>query len=403
MPQPRRQTRPIAEFARFLRTETAGGVVLLVAAAIALIWANSGLGDTYTAVRDYTVGPHALHLHLSIGDWAKDGVLTLFFFVVGLELKRELVLGELSSIKDATLPIIAAIGGMVAPAAITLLLSWGEEGFTTAWAVPMATDIAFALGVLAVTAQHLPSGARIFLLSLAVVDDLGGIIVIAVVFTSGIDLAAAAVAAAGLALYWWLQHRRVRSSLLYVPLAVVIWVAVHFTGVHATMAGVAMGLLTRVRPDPGEDEAPALRLEHRLQPYSAMVAVPLFALFAAGVPVDGEALSTMATTPVPLAIAVGLVAGKLIGILGASGLAVATGLARLPARTGWLDIAALAVLGGVGFTVSLLIADLGLPDSLHEPAKAAVLIGSLVASLLAALMLGIRSRAHRRSRAVGEA
>lgn len=394
--RPRRAPRPIAEFARYLRTETAGGVVLLIATAVALIWANSDLGDVYTAVRDHKFGPSQLHLDLTVGDWAKDGVLTLFFFVVGLELKRELVLGELASIKDATLPILAAAGGMLAPAVITLVMSWGEEGSGTAWAVPMATDIAFALGVLAVTARHLPSGARIFLLSLAVVDDLGAIVIIAVLFTSGIDLVAALIAAAGLTLYWWLQRRRIRSSWLYVPLAVVIWVAVHSMGVHATLAGVAMGMLTRVRTDPGEEEAPAARLEHRLQPCSAMLAVPLFALFAAGVPVNGEALSTVVSTPIPLAIAVGLVAGKLIGILGASGLAVATGLARLPARTGWLDITALALLGGVGFTVSLLIADLGLPDDVREPAKAAVLLGSLVASLLAALMLSRRSRSHRK-------
>lgn len=385
-----------APLGRFLRTETVGGALLLIAAAIALIWINSPLGDSYVALRDFAVGPESMHLHLTLGDWAKDALLAVFFFVAGLELKRELVVGELADRKKAILPVIAACGGVIMPAVIAAVVGWGAPGMDRGWAIPVATDIAFALGVLAVTARHLPSGARIFLLSLAVVDDLGAIVIIAVLFTSGIDLVAALIAAAGLTLYWWLQRRRIRSSWLYVPLAVVIWVAVHSMGVHATLAGVAMGMLTRVRTDPGEEEAPAARLEHRLQPYSAMLAVPLFALFAAGVPVNGEALSTVVSTPIPLAIAVGLVAGKLIGILGASGLAVATGLARLPARTGWLDITALALLGGVGFTVSLLIADLGLPDDVREPAKAAVLLGSLVASLLAALMLSRRSRSHRK-------
>lgn len=390
----RRQTHPKAEFARYLRTETTGGIVLLIATAIALIWANSTFGDSYAALRDTTIGPHFLHLDLSVGTWAKDGLLALFFFVVGLELKRELAVGELSNVKAAALPIVAAIGGMIMPAVIALSISWGEPGYERAWAIPMATDIAFALGVLAVTARHLPSSARVFLLSLAVVDDLGAIIVIAVLFTSGFDLVAGAVALVALAAYWYLQKKRVRSSWLYVPLAVVVWVAVHSTGIHATIAGVLLGLLTRVHPDPGEHEAPAIRLEHRLQPYSALIAVPVFALFAAGVPVNGEAMTTVFTSAIPVAIIAGLIGGKLIGILGASAIAVRAGIGKLPNRTNWRDITALSVLGGVGFTVSLLIADLGLPEEAREPAKSAVLIASAAASLLAAALLRKRSRAH---------
>lgn len=390
----RRQSRPIVEFARFLRTETTGGVALIVATGIALICANTPLSGLYTGLRDATVGPSLLHLDLTVGHWATDGLLALFFFVAGLELKREFVIGELSSVKEAVLPVIAALGGMVLPAIIALTMSWGSPGAHAAWAVPMATDIAFALGVLAVTARHLPSSARVFLLSLAVVDDLGAIVVIAVVFTSHFDVVAALVAVAGLAVYAVLQRLRVRSAWLYVPLAVVIWVAVHAAGVHATVAGVAMGLLTRVRPDDGEHEAPAIRLEHRLQPYSALIAVPVFALFAAGVPINGSALMNVFSTPIPLAIIVGLVVGKFVGILGASRLAVIAGIARLPRRTGWRDLLALSLLGGVGFTVSLLIADLGLPASVRESAKAAVLIASLIASLLAAALLQRRSRVH---------
>ncbi|WP_034268508.1 Na+/H+ antiporter NhaA [Haloechinothrix halophila] len=390
----RRRTHPKAEFARYLRTETTGGIVLLIGTAIALIWVNSAFGDSYVALRDAKIGPDLLHLNLSVGTWAKDGLLALFFFVVGLELKRELVVGELSNIKAAALPIVAAIGGMVIPAIIALAISWGEPGYERAWAIPMATDIAFALGVLALTARHLPSSARIFLLSLAVVDDLGAIIVIAVLFTSGFDLVAAGVALVALAVYWLLQKKRVRTAWLYVPLAVVVWIAIHTTGIHATIAGVALGLLTRVRADPGEEEAPAIRLEHRLQPYSALIAVPVFALFAAGVPINAEAMTTVFTSKIPLAVMAGLIGGKLIGIVGASAIAVRLGIGRLPSRTNWRDITALAMLGAVGFTVSLLIADLGLPEEAREPAKSAVLIASATASLLAAALLSKRSKAH---------
>lgn len=382
------------EFARYLRTETTGGIILLVATAVALIWANSPLSDAYQAVRDFRVGPEFLHLNLTVGDWAKDGLLAVFFFVAGLELKRELVIGELSRFKQAVLPVVAAIGGMVVPAVVALAVGWGTPGIERAWAVPVATDIAFALGVLALTASNLPSSARVFLLSLAVVDDLGAIIVIAVLFTTGFDLLAAGIAVVALALYAYLQHKRVRTAWIYVPLALVTWVAVHSAGIHATIAGVALGLLTRVRPDDGEEEAPALRLEHRLQPWSAAVAVPLFALFAAGISISGGSLGAVFTTALPLAILAGLLGGKVIGILGASMLAVRLGAAEKPRGMGWRDIGALSLLGGVGFTVSLLIAELALPGETGELAKTAVLIASAVASLAAAALLLRRSRAH---------
>lgn len=384
----------LSEFARYLRTETTGGIILLVATAVALVWANSPIRDAYEALRDFRVGPEFLHLNLSVGDWAKDGLLALFFFVAGLELKRELVVGELSRFKQAVLPVIAALGGMLVPAAVALAVGWGSPGIDRAWAIPVATDIAFALGVLALTASNLPSSARVFLLSLAVVDDLGAIIVIAVLFTTGFDLLAAGVAVAALALYAYLQHKRVRTAWLYVPLAAITWIAVHSAGIHATIAGVALGLLTRVRPDAGEEEAPALRLEHRLQPWSAAVAVPVFALFAAGISVSGGSLGAVFTTAVPLAVLAGLLGGKVIGIFGASMLAVRLGAAEKPRGMGWRDLGALSVLGGVGFTVSLLIAELALPGHESQLAKAAVLIASAVASLLAALLLLRRSRAH---------
>ncbi|MFI9008932.1 Na+/H+ antiporter NhaA [Actinosynnema sp. NPDC053489] len=386
-----------AEFARYLRTETVGGTILVAATAVALVWANSPFSGAYTALRDLHLGPASLHLSLSVGDWAKDGLLAIFFFVAGLELKRELVIGELNDLKAAVLPVVAAVGGMVVPALIALGVGWGEPGIERAWAIPVATDIAFALGVLALTASGLPNSLRLFLLSLAVVDDLGAIVLIAVLFTASFDLVAAAVAVALLALYAFLQHKRVTTPWLYVPIAVGTWAAVHAAGVHATLAGVALALLTRVREDPDEHEAPALRLEHRLQPWSAAVAVPVFALFAAGVPVNGEALGALFADRLAWGVMVGLVVGKVVGIVGASALAVLVGAARWPGGAGPRDIVAVAVLGGVGFTVSLLIADLSLEGPAAARAKAAVLLASLVASSLAAVLLVRRGRAHRRA------
>jgi NhaA family Na+:H+ antiporter len=380
-----------AEFARYLRTETFGGLILLAATAVALIWANSPASGAYTALRDLHLGPESLHLSLSVG------LLAIFFFVAGLELKRELVIGELNDFKAAILPVVAAVGGMVVPALVALGVGWGEPGVERAWAIPVATDIAFALGVLAITASGLPNSLRLFLLSLAVVDDLGAILLIAVLFTASFNLLAAAAAVVLLALYAFLQQRRVTTPWLYVPIAVGTWVAVHAAGVHATIAGVALALLTRVRKDHYEHEAPALRLEHRLQPWSAAVAVPLFALFAAGVPVNGEALGALATDRLAWAVVLGLVVGKVVGIVGASALAVLTKAAVWPSGAGPRDIVAVAMLGGVGFTVSLLIADLALDGHTAEQAKAAVLLASLAASLLASVLLVRRSRAHRRA------
>ena len=393
---PRRFAASVDEFARYLRTETVGGIVLLVATAVALLWANSPWGEVYLALRDTVVGPAALHLDLTLAQWATDGLLAVFFFVVGLELKRELVVGELSSVRKALLPVAAAFGGMVVPACLALLVGRGAPGMEQAWAIPVATDIAFALGVLALAGSALPVTARVFLLGLAVADDLGAIAVIAFVFSSGLNLLALGVGLLGAALYWWLQRRRVRAWWIYVPLGLAVWVAIHEAGIHATIAGVLLGLLTRVRPDDDEDYAPALRLEHRLQPWSAGFCVPVFALFAAGVPIGFDALREVFTTPVPLAVMVGLLCGKVIGILGFAWLAITITPACRPRGLGWRDMAAVSMLGGVGFTVSLLIAELSLADQpeVLDAAKAAVLIASATASLIGAALLVRRGRAH---------
>jgi NhaA family Na+:H+ antiporter len=394
VPDPRPAT-PISEFARFLRTETVGGVVLLVATAVALVWANSPWSDAYQAMRETVVGPAALHLDLTLAQWATDGLLALFFFVVGLELKRELVIGELSTRSQALLPVAAAFGGMLVPALLALLVGRGAPGMDQAWAIPVATDIAFALAVLAIVGTALPTTARIFLLALAVVDDLGAIVVIAVLFSAGLNLVALAAAAALALLYWWLQRRRVTTAWLYVPVAVGTWVAVHEAGVHATLAGVLLGVLTRVRADPDERDAPAIRLEHRLQPWSAGLCVPLFALFAAGVPVGADALRAVLAEPVAQAVVVGLLVGKIVGIFGASYLMVKLTPASRPAGLTWADVLAVSMLGGVGFTVSLLMTELSLDGPDVDTAKAAVLLSSAAAALVAAAVLAVRNRVHR--------
>ena len=397
--QERRPATPISEFARFLRTETVGGMVLLAAAAVALIWANSPWSGTYEAMRSITVGPAALHLDLTLAQWATDGLLAVFFFVVGLELKRELVLGELSTRRQALLPVAAALGGMIVPACLALLVGRGAPGMDQAWAIPVATDIAFALAVLALAGTALPASARVFLLGLAVVDDLGAIVLIAVLFSGGLNLVALVAAAAAAALYWWLQRRRVTTPWLYVPLAILTWVAVHEAGVHATIAGVLLGVLTRVRADPGEAEAPALRLEHRLQPWSAGVCVPLFALFAAGVPIGPDALGSVIGAPIGQAVIVGLLLGKVVGIFGFSYVTVRLTPACRPSGLAWFDVLAVSMLGGVGFTVSLLLAELSLEGGAVDTGKAAVLLASAAAALLAAAALAVRSRVHGREQA----
>ncbi len=381
--------------ARFLRTEQIGGLILLGATALALIVANSPLKQWYQTLSDTVIGPSAVHLDLTVSAWAEDGLLAIFFVVAGLELKRELVVGELRNLRQAMLPISGAIGGMLAPALVCLAVAWGAPGGSDAWPVPVATDIAFALAVLAITARDLPPSLRVFLLSLAIVDDLGAILLIALLFTSHINVFALLAAAAVIGVYIVLQRLRIKGWWIYVPLAVLAWVLVHASGIHATIAGVAIGLATRVKPDPGEHESPAELLEHRLQPISAGICVPLFAFFAAGIPFSPSAIATIFTDRAALGVLVGLVAGKTIGVFGGTFLAVKARLAQLPDALGWLDLGAVAVLTGCGFTVSLLIAELAFTAGTQQNSiKAAVLVGSLIASLLAAALLRRRARAH---------
>ncbi|WP_283139758.1 Na+/H+ antiporter NhaA [Rhizohabitans arisaemae] len=389
--------RPTVRYARQLaeelRAETIGGVIMLAATAIALIWANSPWAASYTELRQVTVGPSALHLDLTLLAWASDGLLAIFFFVAGLEVKEEFVNGELSNLRDAILPIVAAVAGMVVPALLYVAVSWNVPGAEPGWAIPMATDIAFALAVLAVTASALPVALRAFLLTLAVVDDLGAIAVIAIFYTKSLSFLPLLAAALILALFGYLQHKRVKSVFIYIVLGVAAWVLIHQSGVHATVAGVMCGLLTRTKTDPGEEFSPCERWDHAVRPISAGFAVPVFAFFAAGVSLSGDSLKDVFTDRVALAVVVGLVIGKFLGVFTGAWLSVKLGFAKLSDELNWHDIAAVSVLAGIGFTVSLLIGEKafgGTPQA--ELVTTAVLAGSLIASVFAAALLRIRVR-----------
>ncbi|WP_336319999.1 Na+/H+ antiporter NhaA [Streptomyces lavendofoliae] len=380
-----------------LRTETVGGLVLLAAAVVALVWANTPWSGVYEQIRDFHFGIPALGLDLSVEHWTADGLLAIFFLVAGIELKRELVVGELRTPATAALPVVAALCGMIVPAAVYAATATAGGGSLEGWAVPMATDIAFALAVLAVLSTHLPASLRAFLLTLAVVDDLGAILIIAIFFTSDLNFAALGGAFAGLAVIHLLQRFRVRGWWWYVPLGVVTWALMYNGGVHATVAGVAIGLILRTTRDRGETASPAERTSHLLHPVSAGVVVPLFALFAAGVGVSGAALGQVFTRPEPLGVVLGLVLGKTLGIFAGTYLAARFTKARLNPELAWADVFALAVLAGIGFTVALLIGELAFPDpAASEHIKAAVLIGSLIAAGLAALLIKRRNGVYRR-------
>ncbi|MFF9174508.1 Na+/H+ antiporter NhaA [Streptomyces sp. NPDC014793] len=382
-----------------LRTETVGGVLLLIAAVTALIWANiPALHHAYEAVSDFHFGPAALGLNLSVEHWAADGLLAVFFFVAGIELKRELVAGDLRDPRAAVLPVVAALCGMAVPALVYTLTNLAGHGSTDGWAVPTATDIAFALAVLAVIGTALPGALRAFLLTLAVVDDLFAILIIAVFFTDRIDLAALGGAVAGLVVFWLLLRAGVRGWYVYVPLAVVNWALMYNSGVHATIAGVAMGLMLRCTTREGEERSPGERIEHLVRPLSAGLAVPLFALFSAGVSVSGGALGDVFTRPETLGVVLGLVVGKALGIFGGTWLTVRFTRAALSQDLAWADVFAVSSLAGIGFTVSLLIGELAFEGdaALTDEVKAAVLAGSLIAAVCATVLLKIRNARYRR-------
>ncbi|SDR73293.1 sodium/proton antiporter, NhaA family [Friedmanniella luteola] len=395
----------VSRVTALLRRETVGGALLLAATVLALAWANSPWSAGYAALRDLRAGPAALHLDLTLGTWAADGLLAIFFFVAGLELKREFVAGDLRDPRRAALPVVAAVGGMAVPALVFVLVNLRTGGGALqGWAIPTATDIAFALAVLAVISTHLPVALRTFLLTLAVVDDLLAITIIAVFYTRDLAPLLLLAALVPLGLFGWAVQRRVRSWWLLLPLAAATWALVHASGVHATVAGVLLGFtvpVVRSRAAGGPDAGPGLaeHFEHRVRPVSAGLAVPVFAFFAAGVTVGGlDGLVAALDDRVAVGIVAGLVVGKTVGVLGSTWLMARFTRARLDTDLRWVDVLGLSVLAGVGFTVSLLIGDLayGAGSARDDHVKVGVLCGSLLAALLAAVVLRLRNRTYRR-------
>ncbi|MEU4426004.1 Na+/H+ antiporter NhaA [Actinoplanes sp. NPDC024001] len=385
------EARRIAEI---LRAETVGGLLLLGATVLALAWANSPWKDFYQDLAAFRVGPESLHLNLSLATWAADGLLAIFFFVAGLELKREFVAGDLRDLRRAALPVTAAMGGMIVPALIYVaVIATGDGGGLRGWAVPTATDIAFALAVLGVISTHLPSALRTFLLTLAVVDDLLAITIIAIFYTSGLQPLPLVIALLVIAVFGVLVQRGISRWWLLLPLAATAWTLVHESGVHATVAGVLLAFTVPVNGRDGVDLAH--RLEHRWRPISAGFAVPIFAFFAAGVTISGGA--GLGATVTVAAIA-GLVVGKPIGITLSAWLVQRFTRARLAEGLSWWDVIGLGLLGGIGFTVSLLISELafGSGTEADSQTKLGVLAGSLLAALLATVLLRIRNRHYRR-------
>jgi NhaA family Na+:H+ antiporter len=394
-----------SRIAALLRKETVGGALLLAGTVLALVWANSPWSGAYESLRDTRVGPAALHLDLTLGTWAADGLLAVFFFVAGLELKREFVAGDLRDPRRAALPVAAAVGGMAVPAVLYWAVNAGAgDGALAGWAIPTATDIAFALAVLAVISTHLPAALRTFLLTLAVVDDLLAITIIAIFYTSALAVTPLLLALIPLAAFGFLVQRRVRAWWLLLPLAVATWVLVHESGVHATVAGVLLAFtvpVLRSQAAGGPDAGPGLaeHFEHRVRPVSAGLAVPVFAFFSAGVTVGGlSGLGAALTDSVAVGIIAGLVAGKVVGITAATWLVARFTRAELDRDLGWPDVVGLALLGGIGFTVSLLIGELafGAGSLRDEHVKVGVLAGSLLAALLAAVLLRLRDSRYRR-------
>ena len=429
---PRRILQPLQSF---LETEAASGVLLLVAAATALVWANSPWRGSYGDFwgTNLALGLGKWSVSQDLRHWVNEGMMALFFLVVGLEIKREFLTGELRDRRAAAVPVIAAVGGMVVPAALYAALNAGGAG-ARGWGVPMATDIAFALGVLTLAARSAPPGLKPFLLTLAIVDDIGAIVVIAVFYSGGIVWTPLVVAVGLVVLTLVLQRIHVRAGATYVLLGIALWIAVFESGVHATIAGVVMGLLTPSVPfqrpravsteahrvadetvdDPWPPDAdapqwlflagisreavsPLARVESALHPWTSFVVVPVFALANAGMSLSAETIADSATSPVTLGVVLGLVAGKLVGISGASWLAVRLGVGRLPDGVSWGEIAGAAGVAGIGFTVALFVAELAFEGTgLLDAARLGVFAASALGGCIGYVVL----RASGRSRTV---
>lgn len=380
------EQRPKSILREFLDGEAAGGIILMATAALALIVANSPLAEAYFALLHAYLGP------LSVSHWINDGLMAVFFLLVGLEIKREMLDGQLSTWPRRVLPGIAAAGGMVVPALVYVLINRDNPAALSGWAIPTATDIAFALGVLSLLGNRVPASLKIFLTALAIIDDLGAVIIIALFYTSGLSLAYLGAAFAVIAALVALNRMRVMNLIPYLVLGAVLWVLVLKSGVHATLAGVALALTVPLEPAAGIgddiEHSPLHKLEHGLHRLVPFIVIPIFGFANAGVSLAGLSMAAL-VEPLTLGVAAGLVLGKLVGVFGSSALAIRLGLADLPANAGWLHMIGISLLCGIGFTMSLFIGLLAFASdvALQDAVKVGILAGSLVAALLGAAML----------------
>lgn len=388
----RRSARLLGPVAKFLALESASGLLLLAAAAVAIVWANSPWSESYASVMSHPLPIDALGIHLDVQEWVGEGLMAIFFLVVGLEIKRELVRGELRDRRTAALPVIAAIGGMVVPALLYLLLTAGSDA-THGWGIPMATDIAFAVGVVALLGSRVPPSLKLFLLSLAVVDDLGAIAVIAVFYTSTISFWWLLAAVGAFAVMVLLRISKVRSIATYLLVGVAAWYFMLRSGVHPTIAGVVLGFLVPLDRRDRRGRSMAERLEQSLHPWSAYVVIPVFALCNAGVALGAEALREAFGSQLTWGVIVGLVAGKTIGVAGAAGLAIALGVAARPRGATNLHLVGIGLASGIGFTVALFVTGLAFDDVAQiDQARVGILMASAVAAIAAALVLRFASK-----------
>lgn len=376
----------------FTKQDAAPGVFLMLAAALALVINNSPLAPYYGRFLDIPIavqiGPLEIAKPLLL--WVNDGLMAIFFFLVGLEIKREVMEGELSSFDRAALPLIAAVGGMAVPAVVFLMLNWGYPENIDGWAIPAATDIAFALGVLALLGSRIPVALKVFLLAVAIIDDLGAIIIIALFYTENLSLASLAIGAVGLGVLVTFNRAGITKVAPYVLIGIIMWVAVLKSGVHATLAGVLIALTIPLYPS-GETKpdtpSPLKTLEHSIHPWAAFLVLPMFAFANAGVSFKGLEVADL-FAPLPIGIALGLVVGKQIGVFGITWLAVKSGLCRLPTGVGWRQIYGVACLAGIGFTMSLFIGTLAFDDSAQLNAvRLGVVMGSTVSAIIGFLVL----------------
>ncbi|WP_417615920.1 Na+/H+ antiporter NhaA [Oceanisphaera sp.] len=372
---------------RFMAMESAGGILLMVAAMIAMLMANTGLSEIYQGVLDTQIQLRisSLDLDKTLAHWVNDGLMAVFFLLIGLEVKRELVSGTLSSREKAIFPALAAVGGMVFPALWFLLLNQGEEINQNGWAIPTATDIAFALGVMALLGKRVPLSLKVFLLALAIIDDLGAIIIIALFYNHGMSIPALSVAALGIGGLFWLNRAQVNNLVPYLILGWIVWAAVLKSGVHATLAGVILGFLI---PMYGRTFSPSRELEHFLHPWCAFFILPLFAFVNAGVSLQGLSLSDLSSA-VPMGVMAGLLLGKPMGIFLTCWVAVRIGIAQLPTGVCMRQIFAVSMLCGIGFTMSILISSLAFAHhaELANLSRLGILMGSTLAATLGYTLL----------------